>query len=150
MAYAIFGADGQFRRVASGTHLDMAGNETAVCDPPDGIGAGWLFKDGQIVGPSSPSSFATAPDNPTLSDWRVALVLWGRLDDLLARVHVLAASGNPLGRVAQERVEYSNNVLREQLMLLKDVLGFTTAEVDESLWRADRVRQGDVSGIWPV
>lgn len=90
------------------------------------------------------------PDNPTLGDWRVALVLWGRLGDVLARIKALVDTGNPLGVVAQERVEYSNNVLLAQLLQLKDVFGFTEADVIESLWRADRVSKGDLSGEWPL
>ena len=92
----------------------------------------------------------TAPDNPTLGDWRVALVLWGRLADVLGRIKALVDAGNPLGVVAQERVEYSNNVLLAQLLQLKDVFGFTEADVIESLWRADRVSKGDLSGVWPL
>jgi len=90
------------------------------------------------------------PDNPTLGDWRVALVLWGRLADVLGRIKTLVDAGNPLGVVAQERVEYSNNVLLAQLLQLKDVFGFTEADVIESLWRADRVSKGDLSGVWPL
>lgn len=94
------------------------------------------------------------PDNPTLGDWRVGLTLWGRLDDITERVNTMVASTAPAtavkGKVAKERLEYSNNVVRAELMQLKDAFGFTAEEVDESLWRADRVRQGDLSGIWPI
>ncbi|MBA9067429.1 hypothetical protein FHR71_001159 [Methylobacterium sp. RAS18] len=90
------------------------------------------------------------PDNPTLSDWRVGVLLWGRLDDVTKRVTDLIASGNPLGAVALQRLEFANNVLREQLMQLRGTFGFTEGDVDESLWRAERVRMGDLSGRWPV
>lgn len=94
------------------------------------------------------------PDGPTLSDWRVGLTLWGRIDDVTAKVAALVASSNPatviLGKIARERLEYANNVFRAQLLLLKDAVGFTAADVDESLWRAQRVTLGDLSGTWPL
>lgn len=94
------------------------------------------------------------PDNPTLGDWRVGLALWRRLEDVTSRVDALLKSDKPtevvLGTIASERLNYSNNVLRAQLMQLKDVFGFTADEVDESLWRAERVRLGDLSGVWPL
>lgn len=94
------------------------------------------------------------PDGGTLSDWRLALDLWGRLEDVTARVAALLASTKPedvrLGKIARQRLEYANNVFRGDLLMLKDVAGFTVAEVDESLWRAERVRIGDLSGRWPV
>lgn len=90
------------------------------------------------------------PDRPTLRDWRVALRLWGRLEEVMDSVSGFVKSGNPLGGVALESFEFSNHVLRKELLALKDALGFSEAEVDESLWRADRVRQGDLSGKWPV
>ncbi|GEP11441.1 hypothetical protein [Methylobacterium gnaphalii] len=97
---------------------------------------------------------ATVLDNPTLSDWRVALTLWGRIDDVTAKVNALVASTTPaeamLGKVAKERLEYANNVLRAQLLQLKDVFGFSADEVDESLWRAAQVSKGDLSGQWPL
>lgn len=97
-----------------------------------------------------------APDNPTLSDWRCALTLWKRpdgkvrIDEVSAKVADLVASGHPLGRIARERLEYANNVTRAQLVQLAPLFGFTAAEIEESLWRAERVRQGDLSGIWPL
>ncbi|MCE4223387.1 hypothetical protein HCU64_06455 [Methylobacterium sp. C25] len=94
------------------------------------------------------------PDNPTLSDWRVGLTLWGRIDDVTAKVNALVASSVPaqamLGKVAKERLEYANNVLCAQLLQLKDAFGFTAADVDESLWRAAQVAKGDLSGQWPL
>lgn len=99
---------------------------------------------------------APAPDSPTLSDWRVGLALWkgasgaARLDEVTAKVAALEKAGNPMGRIARERLEYANHVLRAQLVQLKGVFGFTEAEVEESLGRAERVRQGDLSGTWPL
>lgn len=94
------------------------------------------------------------PDNPTLGDWRVGLTLWGRMDDVTAKVAALVASADPsqvmLGKIALERLEYSNNVLRAQLLQLKDAFGFSAADVDESLWRAHQVSTGDLSGKWPL
>lgn len=97
------------------------------------------------------------PDGPTLGDWRVALTLWpmadgtgDRLADVLARVATLKAAGHPLAKIAAERVEYSNNVFRAELVALQALFGFTAAEVDESLWRAHRVSLGDLSGTWPL
>ncbi|AWI87077.1 hypothetical protein C0214_01135 [Methylobacterium sp. DM1] len=96
----------------------------------------------------------TVPDAPTLSDWRVALTVWGRIDDVTKRVAALVASEDAekamLGRIARERLEYANTVQRAQLLQLKDAFGFSADEINESLWRADRVRQGDLSGKWPV
>lgn len=96
------------------------------------------------------------PDAPTLSDWRVGLTLWKkpdgtlRIDEVTQKVADLVAAGQPLGRIARERLEYANNVLRTELLQLADALGFVGGDVDESLWRADRVRQGDLSGTWPL
>ena len=90
------------------------------------------------------------PDGPTLGDWRVALHLWGRLPDVLSRIEDLIATGDPMGGVVKERVEYSNHVFRAELLLLKDAMGFTEADVDESLYRANQVSLGDLSGVWAV
>jgi hypothetical protein len=104
--------------------------------------------DAAAVKPAGP------PDNPTLGDWRVGLTLWGRMDDVTNRVAGLVASTDAnqqkLGRIASERLNYSNNVLRGQLLQLKDAFGFTAADVDESLYRAYRVSLGDLSGVWPL
>jgi hypothetical protein len=91
-----------------------------------------------------------APDNPTLGDWRVGLFLWktsngNRRDDLIAKVKELVASGHPLGGVADERVNYSNNVQRATLLKLAPAVGFTPEDVEESLWRAEQVRLDDLA-----
>lgn len=97
---------------------------------------------------------SVVPDQPTLADWRVGLLLWQRLDDVTSRVAGLMASTKPaeaiLGRIAQQQLEYSNNVTRARLVQIREAFGFSAAEVDESLWRADRVAQGDLSGVWPL
>jgi hypothetical protein len=97
---------------------------------------------------------STPPDNPTLGDWRVALTLWGRIDDVTGKVSALVSSDKPdqqkLGKIASERLNYSNNVLRAQLLQLKDAFGFSAAEIDESLYRARQVSLGDLSGMWPL
>lgn len=109
-----------------------------------------------VVAAHDPAKIAPAavPDNPTLGDWRVALTLWGRIDDVTAKVAALVSSDKPdqqrIGKIASERLNYSNNVLRSQLLQLKDAFGFTADDVDESLWRAQRVSVGDLSGTWPL
>ena len=142
---------------------------------PDHRGETWYGANGPVIVRELgyPSSFVpplistpppvpapSAPDNPTLGDWRVGLVLWTRKDasgntvnrlaDVTAAVQALISAGNPLGAVAQQRLEYSNNVRRAELLQLKDVFAFTTADVDESLYRAQRVSLGDLSGVWPL
>ncbi|MEG9528246.1 MAG: hypothetical protein MIL41_21170 [Hyphomicrobiales bacterium] len=116
--------------------------------------AGHRFVDGALVVYTPPAPAPAAPDNPTLGDWRVGLVLWGRMDDVTSRVNALVASSDPaqqrVGKVAYERLNYSNNVLRAQLLQLKDAFGFSAADVDESLYRAHQVSLGDLSGVWPL
>jgi hypothetical protein len=128
------------------------------------IGASDLAKLQAVIATHDPSKPAPAvvPDGPTLSDYRVALTLWGRLDDVTNRVTTLAASTSPqqamLGKIAKERLEYANNVFRAQLIAPTDasggrfygVFGFTAADVDESLYRAHQVSLGDLSGVWPL
>lgn len=134
-----------FERDGSVTLRDEANPSRTATIP-----AGATDRDAQIaafVGPSLPQ------DGPTLSDWRVAVDLWGRLDDITARVAALIASNDAaqvrLGKIARQRLEFANNVYRDQLLALKDAAGFTAADVDESLWRAARVSLGDLSGVWP-
>lgn len=105
-----------------------------------------------VVAAHDPSKAAAQlpPDGPTLSDWRVALLLWGRREELLGKVEAEKAKGTPIGAIADERVNYANNVLRAQLLQLRAVFGFSEAEIDESLWRADRVAKGDLTGVWPL
>ena len=71
-----------------------------------------------------------------------------------AQAEALVASSDPatamMGKIVTERLEYANNVFRSQLLTLKDALGFTEADVDESLWRAHQVALGDLSGKWPL
>ena len=108
------------------------------------------YADGALSDYVPPPGPVEIPDNPTLSDWRVGLLLWNRLDDLLVKVQNEKAKGTVIGKIAEERVNYANNVLRSQLVQLKDVFNFTDADIDESLWRASQVAKGDLSGIWPL
>ena len=109
--------------------------------------------DAVLYPPALPQPTAV-PDGPTLSDWRVGLTLWNRIDDVTARVAALVGANDPAkalaGKIARERLEYANFVWRKDLMSLKDVVGFTEADVDESLWRAHQVALGDLSGTWPL
>lgn len=115
---------------------------------------GYRFVNGVLTAYTPPAPAPTVPDNPTLGDWRVALTLWGRMDDVTSKVAALVASTDPvqhmLGKIASERLNYSNNVLRAQLLQLKDAFGFTSDDVDESLYRARQVSLGDLSGVWPL
>ncbi|MBE7249592.1 MAG: hypothetical protein INR63_32050 [Actinomycetospora chiangmaiensis] len=100
------------------------------------------------------------PDCGSLAFWLTALDLWTRQDssgatvtrtaDVQAAVARMVAAGNPLGKLAARQLEYANTVLRADLLKLAPAFGFTLAECDESLWRADRVRQGDLTGVWPL
>ena len=94
------------------------------------------------------------PDGPTLGDWRVGLTLWGRLDAVTAAVQAAMASSDPqtaiTGKIANQRIEYSNNVFRTDLIAVMAIFEFTQADVDESLWRASQVSKGDLSGVWPL
>lgn len=145
---------------------------------PDVRGATWYRTDGSSVvidrfgDPATfdppltraapPPPAAAEPDGPTLSDWRVALTLWGRIDAVAAAVGALVAASDPakamVGKIAKERLEYANNVFRAQLLAPVDatgtplcsVFGFTAADVDESMWRAQQVSKGDLSGVWPL
>ncbi|CAO4174972.1 hypothetical protein [Methylorubrum populi] len=109
-----------------------------------------------IEGVEPQAAKPVAPDHPSLSDWRVGLTLWRRpdgtlrIDELTAKVTALVENRHPLGRIARERLEYANHVERVQLLQLAEALGFTEAEIEESLWRAERVRLGDLSGTWPL
>jgi hypothetical protein len=95
------------------------------------------------------------PDNPTLGDWRVGLALWVRddnndhpitwLDYLTAVVKQLVDSGHPLGKVIVQRLEYSNNVKRLELLQLKEFFQFSEDQVNESLRRAYIVSLGDLN-----
>jgi len=81
------------------------------------------------------------PDGPTLSDWRVALILMERFADVEAAVIAARNSGSVDGAVAWQRFEYANNVYRAELLRLAPVFGFTEAEIDESLILAAQVAQ---------
>lgn len=112
---------------------------------------------------------AIAPDCQSLPWWRTALKLWTRTDssgavvsrfsdiDLAIKALETAtgADGSPnialqrQGILAREQFDYASSVIRDDLMKLAPAFGFNAADVDESLWRADQVRQGDLTGNWP-
>jgi hypothetical protein len=83
-----------------------------------------------------------APDGPTLSDWRVALVVMGRFDDVLEKITAARDSGSVEGAIAWQRFEYANNVYRAELLKLAPVMGFTTEDVEQSLTIAAQVSRG--------
>lgn len=97
----------------------------------------------------------TIPDNPTLGDWRVALALWPTKDAhgndttwlalVNAEVQALVSSGHPMGQVILQRLEFSNNVKRAELLQLMELFTFNQAMVDESLRRAYIVSLGDLN-----
>lgn len=74
-----------------------------------------------------------APDRPTLSDWRVALIQMGRFADVKAAVEAARDTGSVDGLIAWERFEYANNVYRAELLRLAPVFGFSEADIDQSL-----------------
>jgi hypothetical protein len=94
------------------------------------------------------------PDCPSLAFWLTGLKLWGRYDDVDASIKRLESSDKPgeaaLGILARMQFTASPGVTRTNLGTLAPAFGFTPADVDESLWRADRIFQGDLSGRWPV
>lgn len=90
-----------------------------------------------------PNAFTPDPVPPpaplpevTLSDWRVALIDMGRFSDVEAAVLAAKESGTAEGLIAWQRFEYANHVFRSELIELAPLMGFTEAEVDESLSRA--------------
>lgn len=90
------------------------------------------------------------PESASNSDWRVALILWGRFEDVASKVIAARDSGSFQGQVVWQRWEYANDVYWAELMQLRQDFGFSEAEVDESLRRADRVSKGDLTGVWPL
>ena len=117
------------------------------------------FAQYQADAASFAAAAAAGPDCGSLAFWLTALDLWMRQDssgatvtrtaDVQAAVAKLVAAGNPLGKLAARQLEYANTVLRADLLKLAPAFDFTPADVDESLWRADRVRRGDLTGVWP-
>ncbi len=82
------------------------------------------------------------PDGPTLSDWRVALLKMGRFNDVKASVIAARDGGSVEGAIAWERFEYANNVYRRELVKLAPIMGFSEAEIDESLRQAAAIAGG--------
>lgn len=79
------------------------------------------------------------PDGPTLSDWRVALIQMGRFSDVEAAIITARDSGSVEGAVAWQRFEYANNVYRAEMLRLAPVMGFSEADIDQSLTVAAQV-----------
>lgn len=120
--------------------------------------------DGKGVVPyAPPAALVVAPDCPSLPWWRTGLKLWfrtaedgkqvSRYADVDAAISALEAAGDVqtqrAGILAREQFEYANSVQRTDLLTLAPAFKFTPADVDESLWRADQVRRGDLTGVWP-
>jgi len=82
---------------------------------------------------------APVPDGPTNSDWRVGLRIAGRFAEVEAKIIAARDSGTLEGGIAWDRFEYANNVFRADLMRLREALGFSAEDVDESLIRAAAV-----------
>jgi hypothetical protein len=93
--------------------------------------------DGAELSGGSAIDIAPMLPPPPLSDWRVALDLMGRLQDVEAAVEAARNSDDlqirVLGSIAYQRLHYANHVYRADLMALRDELGFTEAEIDQSL-----------------
>lgn len=94
---------------------------------------------------TAPSPPAPVPDGPTLSDWRVALIQMGRFAEVRASIEAVRDSGAVDGLIAWERFEYANHVYRAELLRLAPVMGFTVAEVDESLTRAAQIASASLA-----
>lgn len=103
---------------------------------------------------------AIPPDCPSLAFWLTALDLWMRDDgqggkvarttDVQDAVAKLVAANNPLGKLAARQLEYANTVVLADLLKLAPAFNFSAADCAESLWRADRVAKGDLTGVWPL
>ena len=79
------------------------------------------------------------PESVTNSDWRVALILWGRFAEVEAKVIAARDSGTVEGMIVWQRWEYANDVFRAELLARREAFGFDADEVDESLRRAGAV-----------
>lgn len=79
------------------------------------------------------------PESVTNSDWRVALILWGRFAEVEAKVTAARDSGTVEGLIVWQRWEYANDVFRAELLARREAFGFSAEEVDESLRRAEAV-----------
>jgi hypothetical protein len=93
---------------------------------------------------------AAAARNPTLSDWRVGLVLLGKFDAVKAAVLAARDAGSVDGAIAWERFEYANNVYRAELLRLAPVMRFSEADVDQSIAKAIEVSKGILDPGPPV
>lgn len=109
--------------------------------PPDNelrrMLADWL-DDGGVIAPYVAPP-AAVPDGPTLSDWRVALIQMGRFVEVKTAIEAARDSGSAEGLIAWERFEYANHVYRAELLRLAPVMGFTEADIDQSLTVAAQI-----------
>jgi hypothetical protein len=151
--------------------LPFVASKTSVIFSPD-IAQGDRDKVIAVIAVHDPTKqmVACPPDCQSLPWWRTALKLWmrtdaagnqlSRYDDVDLAIKALETATNQNGTaniavqrqgiLAREQFEYSNTVLRADLIKLAAAFNFTPADVDESLWRADRVRHGDLSGNYPL
>lgn len=95
--------------------------------------------DQEEIGPLPADEPMRVPDGPTLSDWRVALIQMGRFVEVKAAIDAARDSGSTEGLIAWERFEYANHVYRAELLRLAPVMGFTEADIDQSLTVAAQV-----------
>lgn len=87
----------------------------------------------------TPAPVVRVPERVTNSDWRVALIQMGKLNEVTAKVNASNVPNNLIGQIAYQRFEYANEVYLSELMSFKDVFGFTEAEVNESMFTAAAV-----------
>lgn len=101
----------------------------------------------------------TPPDCGSLAHWRTGLKIWLRngvrryddVDNAIRALETAPETGSQrAGLLAREQFEYANSVTRVELLRIAPLFGFSPPDVDQSLWRADRVSQGDLSGVWPL
>jgi hypothetical protein len=114
--------------------------EHTFIDAPANVGIGFTYTGSGFTEPAPVP--VPVPDEPTLSDWRVALLLLGKFDDVKTAVDAANAAGTIEGKIAFERFEYANHVYRDELLQLVSVFGFSEADVDASLRKAAEVSRG--------
>lgn len=100
------------------------------------------------------------PDCGSLAFWLTALDFWQRTDhtgatgsassQVEASISALIAAKNPLGFLAQRQFNNANTVVLTDLVKIAPAFGFTEADCEESLWRANQIALGDYRGLWPL
>lgn len=130
-----------------------------------------LIADGATIAAAPQPPTPVPPDCKSLPFWRFGLQRWFRTDpttkaqisrfvDADAAIKALETAINPdgspnlmaqvQGQFAREQFEYANTVERGQLLQLAPAFGFTPVDCDESLWRANQIALGDLTGTWPL